>query len=97
MNYLDLILMLLQAAWSLGNIAGDSQESRNTVLQAGALQPLLEQFREGSKVPMLHNYTFALKNLCRDKAQVGGRPSCGGMPVNYLSTWLFKGLMQPSQ
>ena len=32
-----------QAIWALGNIAGDSPQTRNFVLQAQALQPLLAQ------------------------------------------------------
>lgn len=31
-----------QAVWALGNIAGDSPECRNFVLDAGVLEPLLQ-------------------------------------------------------
>ena len=46
-----------QAVWALGNIAGDSPPCRDLVLQAGAMQPLLQQLHQGSKLSMLRNAT----------------------------------------
>jgi importin subunit alpha-6/7 len=37
-----------QALWALGNIAGDSLPFRDLVLQAGAMQPLLDQLKQNS-------------------------------------------------
>lgn len=58
---------LLQAVWALGNIAGDSPQCRNMVLQAGALPPLLEQLGDQQKVSMQRNATWTLSNFCRGK------------------------------
>lgn len=56
-----------QAVWALGNIAGDSPQCRNMVLQAGALPPLLEQLGDKQKVSMQRNATWTLSNFCRGK------------------------------
>ena len=58
-----------QAVWALGNIAGDSPQCRNLVLQAQALQPLLGQLHSNSKLSMLRNGTWTLSNFCRGKPQ----------------------------
>jgi hypothetical protein len=62
-----LLFFLLQAVWALGNIAGDSPQCRNMVLQAGALPPLLEQLGDQQKVSMQRNATWTLSNFCRGK------------------------------
>jgi importin subunit alpha-6/7 len=58
-----------QAVWALGNIAGNSPPCRDLVLQAGAMQPLLNQFNQNSKVSMLRKATRTLSNFCRGKPQ----------------------------
>jgi len=58
-----------QAAWSLGNIAGDCGEFRDIVLHGGTLQPLLELWKGNdsieSKNHMLQVAMWTLANLCR--------------------------------
>jgi HEAT repeat protein len=54
-----------QSVWCLGNIAGDSPQCRDLVLEAGVMQPLLEQLKQHSKLSMLRNATWTLSNLCR--------------------------------
>uniref|UniRef100_A0A0E0LQ10 Importin subunit alpha n=1 Tax=Oryza punctata TaxID=4537 RepID=A0A0E0LQ10_ORYPU len=65
-----------QATWALGNIAADVPTCREIVLDHGAVAPLLAQFREGMKVPVLRTSTWALSNLCFGKlpAEVQVKP-----------------------
>jgi hypothetical protein len=54
-----------QCIWCLGNIAGDSTESRDAVLAAGALEPLIANLQNPATTSLLRNATWSLSNLCR--------------------------------
>mmetsp|Transcript_17259 Transcript_17259/g.22025 ORF Transcript_17259/g.22025 Transcript_17259/m.22025 type:complete len:837 (+) Transcript_17259:356-2866(+) len=56
--------VLEQAVWVLGNIAGDDATARDTVLSAGALEPLLKCMDENRKPSFLRIATWTLSNLC---------------------------------
>ncbi|KAJ7381633.1 Importin subunit alpha-7 [Desmophyllum pertusum] len=56
-----------QAVWALGNIAGDSAECRDYVLNLGMLQPVLELLKASPRLSMTKNLVWALSNLCRGK------------------------------
>lgn len=55
----------MQAVWALGNVAGDSPQCRDYVLECGALIPLLAQLNDRSALSMIGNATWTLSNLCR--------------------------------
>ena len=59
-----------QAAWALGNVAGDSVACRDLVLALDALPALLQvsqTFTEQSRLSTIRNATWTLSNLCRGK------------------------------
>ena len=66
-SFCQLCYLPVQAVWALGNIAGDSAQCRDLVLESGALAPLLEQLKDNTKLSMLRNATWTLSNFCRGK------------------------------
>jgi hypothetical protein len=53
------------AVVALGEIANESIDGRNLVLQAGAMQALLSQFNEKSTLSMVRKATLTLSRFCR--------------------------------
>ncbi|CAJ1935158.1 unnamed protein product [Cylindrotheca closterium] len=78
-----------QAVWALGNIAGDSPPYRDFVLQAGAMEPLLQQLHQKSNLSMLRNAIWALSNFCRGKPQPDFEIVRPALPI--LSQLMFSG------
>jgi importin subunit alpha-1 len=70
-----------QAAWCLGNIAGDGAELRDHVLQCGALPPLLQNVLQPASISMLRNTVWALSNFCRGKPQPALATVAAAVPV----------------
>lgn len=58
-----------QAAWCLGNVAGDSTTLRDVVLAANAMQPLILNIIKPGSDSLLTNCVWALSNFCRGKPQ----------------------------
>lgn len=56
-----------QAIWALGNIAGDSPDYRDLVLENDILVPLLQLLSKSSRLSMTRNAVWALSNVCRGK------------------------------
>ena len=60
-----------QSIWALGNIAGDSPETRNRVLANGALDRLIEELSKKllntNTDSLMRNMVWAVANLCRGK------------------------------
>uniref|UniRef100_A0A1B0C8S2 Importin subunit alpha n=2 Tax=Lutzomyia longipalpis TaxID=7200 RepID=A0A1B0C8S2_LUTLO len=56
-----------QAVWALGNIAGDSSECRDNVLDSNVLEPLLHVLSNATRLTMTKNAVWTLSNLCRGK------------------------------
>ncbi|XP_067128794.1 importin subunit alpha-6-like [Centruroides vittatus] len=56
-----------QAVWALGNIAGDSPECRDYVLNQKVLVPLLQLLNKSSRISMTRNIAWTISNLCRGK------------------------------
>ncbi|GER56536.1 importin subunit alpha [Striga asiatica] len=72
---------LCEAAWALGNIAGDSHECRDVVLNNGALQPLLALLKERTYIYFLRIGTWALSNFLEGKPEVPPEQLESAIPI----------------
>ncbi|KAJ0232287.1 Importin subunit alpha-5 [Hirschfeldia incana] len=70
-----------QVVWAIGNVAGDSPQCRDYVLQCGAMMPLLAQLNEHSTLSMIGNVTWTLSNLCRGKPKPAFEQVSPALPV----------------
>ncbi len=67
---------------ALGNIAGDSPQCRDLVLQQGVMGPLLQILQELShKLSLLRNAAWVVANLCRGKPKPSYRLVRPALPV----------------
>ena len=58
-------LVVEQAVWVLGNVAGDSYECRDFLLAKGALEPLVRIASSGATQSLRRNATWSTSNLFR--------------------------------
>lgn len=58
-----------QCAWCLGNVAGEGAAYRDIILQAGGLDPLIQNILMPANMTLLRNCVWALSNFCRGKPQ----------------------------
>lgn len=59
-----------QAAWCLGNVAGDCTQYRDMLLDNGnALKNIILNLKDPASLSLLRNVTWCLSNFCRGKPQ----------------------------
>lgn len=79
-----------QAAWCLGNIAGDKQEYRDLLLYSGVIEPLYLNLTQPASMPLLGNVTWTVSNLCR------GKPAPDMSYLESIISPLHQILLQPT-
>jgi hypothetical protein len=67
-NHADSAELREQAAWCIGNVAGDSIENRDGLLATPMLtNGMLKNISRPANLSLLQNFTWAISNLCRFK------------------------------
>lgn len=68
------------AVWLIGNLAGDSAQVRDTLLQSGSLPKLLACIQQSSAGTPADSYPWAVSNLCRGKPKPEFQSTCCAVP-----------------
>lgn len=72
-----------QAAWALANIAGDSTETRDVVLQQGGLTAILQNIGRITtpRLNAMRTHSWAISNMCRGKPEPSSEGVSAAIPI----------------
>jgi len=69
-----------QSVWGLGNIAGDSPQFRDKILNQSGVELLVNALKNAPNVSLKRNGAWALSNFCRGKPLPSYSLVCGAIP-----------------
>jgi len=64
------VLFILKALWALGNIAGDGPKLRDIIIEASAIEPIVQILEITAQADIIKMGVWALANLCKDKLSI---------------------------